>query len=130
MSEAERNRKINNFKSDFWFVRLKDLLQQDVSKSRTHYIKVATYWYILIEVEGYTEDDVINTLANENDRLKDIMKKSNLDSLSEFIEKLYYIASTKQIESFIRIVKSSSASDEAKDEIIRSLLEQDIIDSW
>ncbi len=130
MKEVERNRKINNFRSDFWFVRLKDLLQQDVSKSRKHFIRVATYWYILLEVEGYTEEEVTNTLAEDNNTLKDIMKKSNLDSLSQFIEKLYYIASTKQIEAFIKVVKESSATNEVKDEIITNLLEQDIIDSW
>lgn len=130
MNEMERNRKVNNFKSDFWFVRLKDLLQQEACTSRKHFIKLATYWYILIELEGYSEEDVTLNLSQDKDKLKEIMERWNLENFSGFVERVYYIASTKQIKSFIQIVKTSSASDEIKEEIINKVLEKDIIETW
>lgn len=122
--------KINGFYNDFWFVRLKDLLSENVGKSRQHYLKVCAYWYILIEYEGYSEEQIINNLSSDTEKMKDIMKKWDVDNLAGFIERVHYIASAKQINHFIKIIKNSSASESVKKEIIDTIINEDIIETW
>lgn len=117
-------------KNDFWFMRLKDLLKEDVSKSRKGFFKVATYWYVLLEFEHYTEEQVTNELALDGFKMKEIIDQYNIDNFATFIEKVHYIASTKQIEYFLKLIKESSASDEVKNELIQSLLSSNIIETW
>lgn len=124
------NKKINAFKTDFWFTRLRDLLQQDVSDNRKSFMKLAMFWYVLIEYEGYSEDQVINTLASDGFAMIDIKEKYKIDNLSEFVNKVHYIASTKMIESFITLIKESNVSNESKDTLINDLLNKDIIETW
>lgn len=119
--------KIDN---DFWFQRLRTLLKEDVVKSRKHFMKIATYWYVLIEYEGYSEDEVVNVLAQDGFKMNEIIDNWNVESLSSFIEKIYYIASTKQIEYFIVLIKQSSASEEVKAELIDSVMNSNMIDTW
>jgi hypothetical protein len=128
---AVTKKKIDRFENDFWFVRLRDLLNQKQSYTRKQFMRLATYWYVLIEMEGYTEKEVIDVLSNDKDKMQEIVKKRNVKSLSDFIEeKVHYIASTKQIEHFVKIIKSSSASDEVKNELIDKLLGSNILDTW
>lgn len=115
---------------DFWFQRLRSLINEDVVKSRKHFMKIATYWYVLIEYEGYSEDEVVNVLAQDGFKMNEIIDNWNVESLSSFIEKIYYIASTKQIEYFVYIIKESSASDEIKAELIDSVMNSNMIDTW
>lgn len=122
--------KINGFYNDFWFVRLRDLLEENVGKSRQHYLKVCAYWYILIELEGYSEEQIINELSSHKDQMKSIMEKWDVDSLAGFIERVHYIASARQINHFIEIVKNSSASEAAKKEIVDTIINEDIIETW
>jgi hypothetical protein len=128
---AVTKEKIDRFENVFWFVRLRDLLNQKQSYTRKQFMRLATYWYVLIEMEGYTEKEVIDVLSNDKDKMQEIVKKRNVKSLSDFIEKVHYIASTKQIEHFVKIIKSSSkASDEVKNELIDKLLGSNILDTW
>ena len=122
--------KIDGFYNDFWFVRLNDLLKENVGKSRQDYIKVCAYWYILIEVEGYTEKQIMDELAQDGFKMNEIKEKWNVDSIAGFIERVHYIASAKQINHFVKIIKQSSATNEVKDEIIRTLMNEDIIETW
>lgn len=115
---------------DFWFQRLRSLLKEDIVKSRKHFMKVATYWYVLIEYEGYSEDEVVNVLAQDGFKMNEIIDNWNVESLSSFIEKVYYIASTKQIEYFVYLIQQSSASDEIKAELIDSVMNSNMIDTW
>ncbi|WP_281512227.1 hypothetical protein [Mammaliicoccus vitulinus] len=124
------NKKVNAFKGDFWFTRLRDLLQQDVSDDRKNFMKLAMFWYVLIEYEGYSEDEVINTLASDGFKMIDIKEKYKLDNLSEFVNKVHYIASAKMIESFIGLINESNVSNESKDTLINDLLNKDIIETW
>ncbi|WP_341775916.1 hypothetical protein [Staphylococcus hyicus] len=117
-------------KNDFWFMRLKDLLKEDVSKSRKGFFKVAAYWYVLLEFENYSEEQVTNELALDGFKMKEIIEKYNIDDFATFIEKVHYIASTKQIEYFMRLIKNSSANSEVKNELIQSLLNSNIIETW
>ncbi|MCD8845172.1 hypothetical protein [Staphylococcus gallinarum] len=115
---------------DFWFQRLRSLLKEDIAKSRKHFMKIATYWYVLIEYEGYTEDQVVNVLAQDGFKMNEIIDNWNVESLSAFIEKVYYIASTKQIEYFIQLIQASSATEEVKLELIDSVMNSNMIDTW
>lgn len=122
--------KIRNFENDFWFVRLRDLIQNDQAKTRKEFMRLATYWFVLIEYEGYTESEVIEVLSQNKDKMQDILTKWDIKNLSNFIERIHYIASTKQIEYFIKLIKQSSASKEVQDELIQQLLNSDILDTW
>lgn len=124
------NQRINAFKGDFWFTRLRDLLQQDVSNNRKHFMKLSMFWYVLIEYEGYSEDEVVNVLASDGFKMNDIKDKYKIDSLSEFVNKVHYIASTKMIQAFIDLIKESNVSEKDKETLIKNLLEKDIIDTW
>ncbi|HDG8789447.1 TPA: hypothetical protein PBT65_001748 [Staphylococcus aureus] len=127
---AATKEKVSRFENDFWFVRLRDLLHQKQSYTRKQFMRLATYWYVLIEIEGYTEKEVIDVLSNNKAKMHEIVEKRNVKNLSDFIEKVHYIASTKQIEHFIQIIKNSSASEEVKNELIESLLASNILDTW
>lgn len=124
------NQRVNAFKGDFWFTRLRDLLQQNVSNNRKHFMKLAVFWYILIEYEGYSEDEVINVLASDGFKMNDIKEKYKVDDLSDFINKVHYIASTKMIQAFIDLIKESNVSDNDKEILINDLLKKDIIEVW
>lgn len=124
------NQRVNAFKGDFWFTRLRDLLQQNVSNNRKHFMKLAVFWYILIEYEGYSEDEVINVLASDGFKMNDIKEKYKVDDLSDFINKVHYIASTKMIQAFIDLIKESNVSDNDKETLINDLLKKDIIEVW
>src|SRR5699024_3643370 len=91
---------------------------------------VCAYWYILIEFEGYSEEQIINELSSHKDQMKSIMEKWDIDSLAGFIERVHYIESARQINHFIEIVKNSSASEAAKKEIINTINNEDIIEKW
>ena len=82
--EANQQR-VNNFENDFWFVRLRDLLKQEVSTSRKRFMKVAAYWYVLIELEDYSEEEVVNVLAQDGFKMKEIMEKWNVDNFANFM---------------------------------------------
>ncbi|PTJ36442.1 hypothetical protein [Staphylococcus simulans] len=127
---AATKEKMNRFEKDFWFVRLRSLLQNDQSKTRKQFIKLAVYWYILIEIEGHTETEVIEKLSKDKGKMKGIADKWDVDNLTGFVERLHYIASTKQIEHFIKIVKTSNASKSVQNEIIEQLLRSDILEVW
>lgn len=122
--------KIKTFESDFWFKRLRDLIQNDKAKSRKQFMLLATYWYVLIEIEGFTESEVVDVLSQDKTTMHDIAEKRDIKKLSDFIERVHYIASTKQIEYFIKIIKNSSASETVKDELIHTLLHSEILDTW
>lgn len=124
------NQRVNAFKGDFWFTRLRDLLQQNVSNNRKHFMKLAVFWYVLIEYEGYSEDEVINVLASDGFKMNDIKEKYKVDDLSDFINKVHYIASTKMIQAFIDLIKESNVSDNDKEILINDLLKKDIIEVW
>jgi len=124
------NQRVNAFKGDFWFTRLRDLLQQNVSNNRKHFMKLAVFWYVLIEYEGYSEDEVINVLASDGFKMNDIKEKYKVDDLSDFINKVHYIASTKMIQAFIDLIKESNVSDNDKETLINDLLKKDIIEVW
>lgn len=128
--KAATNEKINKFENDFWFVRLRDLIKKDFSKTRKQFMRLATNWYILIEIEGYSEQEVIDELVNDKSKMADIIEKRNVKQLADFIEKVHYIASTKQIEHFIKIIKTSSASEEVQQELIEKLFTENILDTW
>ena len=127
---AATKEKIHNFESDFWFKRLRDLIHNDQAKTRKQFMRLATYWYVLIEFEGYSEEEVVQVLASNKSKMKEIVEKWNVKHFSDFIEKVHYIASTKQIEHFVKIIKSSSATDEVKEELINKLLTSNILDTW
>lgn len=127
---AATKEKIHNFESDFWFKRLRDLIHNDQAKTRKQFMRLATYWYVLIEFEGYSEEEVVQVLASNKSKMKEIVEKWNVKHFSDFIEKVHYIASTKQIEHFIIIIKNSSATDEVKEELINKLLTSNILDTW
>jgi hypothetical protein len=127
---AATKEKVKNFENDFWFIRLRDLLQKDQAKTRKQFMRLATYWYVLIEIEGYTENQVVEVLANDKAKMHDIVEKWNVKHLSDFIERVHYIASTKQIEHFINIIKRSSANEDIQQELIEDLLSSDILDTW
>lgn len=129
-SEGARKEKIKRFENDFWFSRLRDLLKQEASQSRKHYMKIAAFWYILIDFEGYSEEEVTNVLAQDGFKMKEIIEKWKVDNLANFIERVHYIASTKQIEHFIKIIKNSNASDETKQQLIDDVLSSNILDTW
>lgn len=124
------NQRINAFKGDFWFTRLRDLLQQDVSNNRQNFMKLSMFWYVLIEYEGYSEDEVVNTLASDGFKMNEIKDKYKIDNLSEFVNKVHYIASTKMIQAFIDLIKNSNVSDENKETLINDLMQKDIIETW
>ncbi|PTI79900.1 hypothetical protein BU064_03430 [Staphylococcus succinus] len=124
------NQRVNAFKGDFWFTRLRDLLQQNVSNNRKHFMKLAVFWYVLIEYEGYSEDEVINVLASDGFKMNDIKERYKVDDLSDFINKVHYIASTKMIQAFIDLIKESNVSDNDKETLINDLLKKDIIEVW
>lgn len=71
---AVTKEKIDRFENDFWFVRLRDLLNQKQSYTRKQFMRLATYWYVLIEMEGYTEKEVIDVLSNDKDKMQEIVK--------------------------------------------------------
>ncbi|EHT3670507.1 hypothetical protein KXP69_002278 [Staphylococcus pseudintermedius] len=127
---AATEEKVNRFETDFWFVRLRSLLQNDQSKTRKQFIQLAVYWYILVEIEGHTESEVIEKLSKDKGKMKGIADKWDVDNLAGFVERLHYIASTKQIEHFIKIVKESNASKDIQNQIIEQLLESDILEVW
>ena len=127
---AATKEKIHNFESDFWFKRLRDLIHNDQAKTRKQFMRLATYWYVLIELEGYSEEEVVQVLASNKSKMKEIVEKWNVKHFSDFIEKVHYIASTKQIEHFINIIKNSSATNEVKEELINKLLTSNILDTW
>lgn len=127
---AATKEKIHNFESDFWFKRLRDLIHNDQAKTRKQFMRLATYWYVLIEFEGYSEEEVVQVLASNKSKMKEIVEKWNVKHFSDFIEKVHYIASTKQIEHFINIIKNSSATNEVKEELINKLLTSNILDTW
>lgn len=124
------NKRVNAFKGDFWFTRLRDLLNENISKDRKHFMKLAAFWYVLIEYEGYTEDEVINQLSTDGFKMNDIKDKYKVDSLADFINKVHYIASTKMIQAFIDLIKESNVSEKDKETLINNLLEKDIIEAW
>lgn len=124
------NQRMNAFKGDFWFTRLRDLLQQDVSNNRQNFMKLSMFWYVLIEYEGYSEDEVVNTLASDGFKMNEIKDKYKIDNLSEFVNKVHYIASTKMIQAFIDLIKNSNVSDENKETLINDLMQKDIIETW
>src|SRR5699024_9941440 len=107
----------------------RDLLEENVGKSRQHYLKVCAYWYILIEFEGYSEEQIINELSSHKDQMKSIMEKWDVDSLAGFIERVHYIASARQINHFIEIVKNSTESEEDKKEIVETITKEDSIET-
>lgn len=127
---AATEEKVNRFETDFWFVRLRSLLQNDQSKTRKQFIQLAVYWYILVEIEGHTESEVIEKLSKDKGKMKGIADKWDVDNLAGFVERLHYIASTKQIEHFIKIVKESNASKDIQNQIIEQLMQSDILEVW
>lgn len=124
------NEKTNKFKSDFWFTRLRDLLNEDISKDRRKFMKIAVFWFVLIEYEGYTEEEVTRVLANDGFKSQKLIEDYKIDDLAMFVDKVNYIASTNMIKTFIELIKASNVSDKDKEKLIHDLLEKDIIEAW
>ena len=93
-------------------------------------MKIAVFWFVLIEYEGYTEEEVTRVLANDGFKSQKLIEDYKIDDLAMFVDKVNYIASTNMIKTFIELIKASNVSDKDKEKLIHDLLEKDIIEAW